>query len=287
MASLIHAVEQDSAVTQDEIYALLGKYPFLRLEKLGKTGMGKELLALRIGQRSQYVLYAAAFHGTERISAAVCLRFVERLCQALLTGADVAGVPVRRAFTDRGLLALPMVNPDGVDIAIHGEKAADPGGRIKRLCGGHFDTWNANGRGVDINHNFDAGWQELRAAEEAAGIFGPGPTRYGGPRPHSEAETVALCDLCRRYPIAHVLALHSQGEEIYWRYGARTPATAGKMAQILSSACGYALEEPTGLAAHGGFKPTAGRASPSSWDGGAIPCRPESWTASTAGWRKC
>ena len=254
MGHLVQAVEHDYSVTRDEIYTLLGKYPFLQLEKIGKTGMGKELLALRIGRREQYVLYAAAFHGTERISAAVCLRFVERLCRAILIGSDIAGVPVRRVFADRGLLALPMVNPDGVDIAIHGEKAADPGGRIKRLCGGHFELWNANGRGVDINHNFDAGWQELRAAEEAAGIFGPGPTRYGGPRPNSEAETVALCELCRRYPIAHVLALHSQGEVIYWHYGTHTPEKAKRMANVLSASSGYALEEPMGLAAHGGFK---------------------------------
>ena len=254
MSDIVRGVEQDSTVVRDEIYRLVGLYPFLRLEKVGKTHLGKELLALRLGKREKYVLYAAAFHGRERISAGVCLRFVERLCRALMTGRDLAGVPVRQALRDRGLLALPLVNPDGVDIALHGEKAAGGQARIRRLCGGHFDLWNANARGVDINHNFDAGWEILRRDEEAAGIFGPGPTRYGGPHPESEAETAALCGLCRRWPVAHVVALHTQGEVIYWQYGERTPPHAFRMAQVLSAASGYALDEPTGLASHGGFK---------------------------------
>lgn len=255
MSEIVRAVEQDWSTVRDETYRLLGLYPFLRPEKAGKTSMGKELLALRLGgKRSRYVLYAAAFHGRERISAGVCLRFIERLCRALMTGGELAGVPVRRVLAERGLIALPLVNPDGVDIALHGEKAAGGDGRIRRLCGGHFDRWNANARGVDINHNFDAGWEELRKAEEEAGIFGPGPVRYGGPRPESEAETAALCALCRNNPVSHVIALHTQGEVIYWQYGEHTPQKALRMAQVLSASSGYALDEPSGLASHGGFK---------------------------------
>ena len=255
MSEIVRAVEQDWSTVRDEVYRLLGLYPFLRLEKAGKTSMGKELLALRLGgKRDRYVLFAAAFHGRERISAGVCLRFIERLCRALLTGKELAGVPVRRVLAERGLIALPLVNPDGVDIALHGEKAAGGDGRIRRLCGGHFDLWNANARGVDINHNFDAGWEELRQAEEDGGIFGPGPARYGGPHPESEAETAALCAICRNNPVSHVLALHTQGEVIYWNYGDHTPQKSLRMAQVLSASSWYALDEPSGLASHGGFK---------------------------------
>ena len=52
----------------------------------------------------------------------------------------------------------------------------------------------------------------------------------------------------------HVLAFHSQGEEICWRYGERTPARAEKMAQIFAASSGYSMEYPSGLASHGGFK---------------------------------
>ena len=254
MRTTVKPIEHDYFTTRDEIYSLLGKYPFLQIEKIGKSTWGKELLALRIGKRQNYVLYTAAFHGMERLSAAVCLRFVEQVCHAIMVGGEVAGISARRAFSDRGLIVVPLVNPDGVDIAIHGEKACMDNGRVKRLCSGHFEIWNANARGVDINHNFDANWHRLRELEKEAGIFGPAPTRYGGSSPHSEAETLALTRLCAKTHFSHVVALHTQGEVIYWNYGKNTPERAKRMAKIMSASSGYALEEPMGLSSMGGFK---------------------------------
>lgn len=51
-----------------------------------------------------------------------------------------------------------------------------------------------------------------------------------------------------------MLALHSQGEEIYWRYGDRTPVRARTMADILGASSGYRVADPEGMASHGGFK---------------------------------
>lgn len=255
MGHIVKAVEHDYNTVRREIYGLVGKYPFLSLARIGKSFMGRELLALQIGKRKSYVLIAAAFHGKERITSAMALRFVEDLCNAIVLGSNLTGIPVRRALKERGLIIVPMINPDGCDIAIHGEKAClNHASRIKRLCGGHFEDWNANGRGIDINHNFDAGWKQLKLLEEEQGIFGPGPSHYGGCRPESEAETVALTTLCRRLNIEQVLALHTQGEEIYWRYGENTPPQSERMAKILAASSGYRMADPSGTASHGGFK---------------------------------
>ena len=51
-----------------------------------------------------------------------------------------------------------------------------------------------------------------------------------------------------------MVALHAQGEEIYWEYGERTPPEAGLMAEIAAAVSGYRAAAPTGLAGHGGFK---------------------------------
>ena len=255
MCNIVKAVEHDYTTLRHEIYALAGKYPFMRPLHLGKSTMGRELLALQIGKRKEYVLFAAAFHGTERITAAVTLRFAEQVCASIIRNRPIADIPIRRALAERGIIIVPMINPDGCDIAIYGEKAClGNAARLKRLCGGHFERWNANGRGVDINHNFDAGWQEARLLEQQAGIYGPGPTKYGGSRPESEPETAALATLCRRANIAQVMALHTQGEEIYWRYGDNTPPHAERMARILSASTGYRMADPDGTASHGGFK---------------------------------
>ena len=75
-----------------------------------------------------------------------------------------------------------------------------------------------------------------------------------GPHPESEPETRALAALCRRVCFRHVVALHSQGEEIYWRYGAHTPPQSEMMARVLSAVSGYAVADPAASASHGGFK---------------------------------
>lgn len=79
--------------------------------------------------------------------------------------------------------------------------------------------------GVDINHNFDAGWETLHQMERESGITGPAPRQYGGPAPESEPETQALVRLCRSHPFRHALAFHSQGKKSF-----------GSMANIRRSA---------------------------------------------------
>ena len=76
----------------------------------------------------------------------------------------------------RGLIIVPMLNPDGVEIAQHGARGClHLAKRIYDLCDGHFERWQANARGVDLNHNFDAGWEKLRQMEISYGILKPAP----------------------------------------------------------------------------------------------------------------
>ena len=86
------------------------------------------------------------------------------------------------------------------------------------------------------------------------GIYGPAPSRYGGPKPESEPETQALVRLCNKIRIRHTVALHSQGEVIYWDFGDHTPPRSKRIAEILSTASGYALDVPIAIADGGGFK---------------------------------
>ena len=108
--------------------------------------------------------------------------------------------------------------------------------------------------GVDINHNFNAGWHTLRQLEEEKGIHGPAPRQFGGAYPESEAETKTLTRLCRIRQFRQCMALHSQGEELYWQYGDYSPPQASMMAKILADSCSYTLVTNAGLASHGGFK---------------------------------
>lgn len=255
MGTIIRHIEHDYNSYESNIRELCRKYGFLKSETIGKSVFGRDIKALTLGDAPTRSLYAGAFHGSERITATVLLRFVEELCEAYESGGRLAEVDVRKALRSKCAVFIPLVNPDGCEIALKGETAC--GGRagwVKRLCGGDFAHWNANFRGVDINHNFDAGWDELHRLERESGYYGPGPTRYGGPKPHSEPETAALVNYCESRNVSYVIAFHSQGEVIYWDYNGIPTHRGRKMAEIFAASSGYALDVPIGLSAGGGFK---------------------------------
>lgn len=245
----------DSGAVRGIITALRGRYGFLDALPIGRSAVGREIMGLVLGNGRDRVLMAAAFHGQEWLTALVTLRLCEELCRGIALDVRLDGWELRRALAGRCLTLVPMVNPDGADIALHGSATA--GGcaaMVARLGGDIPGRWQANARGVDINHNFNAGWAALQQQERAAGIGGPSPRQWGGPAPESEPETRAMTELCRRCRFRHVIALHSQGEEIYWDYGPRTPERSRLMAEILASASGYTVARPSGLASAGGFK---------------------------------
>ena len=238
------------------ICALGQKYPSLKIFPIGKSLLGREITALSIGNPTGAISFVGATHGLEWLTCTLLIKFCHNLLAAMEEGGRLSDIDVCRALRNRSLVIVPCLNPDGVEIALRGAQA---GGRfaemIEQTSGGNPEkVWQANAGGVDINHNFDAGWKLVKEMEVAAGITSPGPTRYGGEHPHSEPETLAAATFCMTYQPRSLYAVHSQGEEIFWHYGPHTPRRSKMMAQILASSSGYALSKPEGLASHGGLK---------------------------------
>lgn len=248
-------LEADYKTVSGKISELQTRYSFLKTDIIGRSACGRNITALKIGEAPEYVLFAGAFHGAEWLTAPLLLSFAEELLSAIKEDKQVAGLEARRAMIGRGIIIVPCVNPDGCEISIHGLGGCGSfASNVFRISDGNYKTYSANARGVDINHNFNAGWKELHALEQKAGIYGPAPKQYGGPKPESEPETAAVVKLCRSTKIRHAAAFHAQGEVIYWDYGEYTPKASAKMAEILSKSSGYALDQPAGLAVGGGFK---------------------------------
>ena len=233
-----------------KLCCLTQKYPFLKLFETGRSLQGRKIHALFLGNTCRPVVYAAAFHAQEWLTELLSLRFLEEVCELMLTKSEI-----RRALSTRGAIFVPLVNPDGVELVLSGgQSAANLKPFVDKISGGDYSSWQANARGVDINHNFNAGHALLRKMENTAGITGPAPRQFGGLKPHSEPETKALVTLCRRFNASRVYALHSQGEEIFYRYGSHIPAGAAAIARLLADTSGYTLPNQSGLASHGGFK---------------------------------
>ena len=247
----------DYGVVRTLCAALCGRYTALRPAVVGHSVLGREIpaLTLSVCDGGQAVLMAAAFHGQEWLTALCALRLCEELCAAERARTALCGVPIHKALRDRQIWFVPLVNPDGVEIARYGSGAAGAYAATAAAAGADIPgLWQTNARGVDINHNFNAGWAQMQALAQKNGKISPGRRYYCGPEPESEPETRALTALCHRHAFRHVVALHSQGEEIYWQYGPHTPPRSRMMARVLASASGYTVAQPAEMASHGGFK---------------------------------
>ena len=245
----------DYNTNKEIIEELILEYPFLSAELVGRTALGRGIFSLSIGNQDNSVIYAGAFHGSEWLTSLALLLFAERLCHSIKHSHLLCGVDMKRTLTQLGVTIIPCVNPDGVEIATHGkESAKNLKAFIESIGCEDYTKWNANAMGVDINHNFNAGWHELRQMEAEKGITSPAPRQFGGAYPESEAETKALTRLCRIRQFRQCMALHSQGEELYWQYGDYSAPQANMMAKILADSCSYTLVNNNGLASHGGFK---------------------------------
>ena len=235
------------------IFSLQSAYPALQVRTVGRSLCGRPIYALEIGRSAEPLLIAAGTHGQEWLTCLLALRFAEALLRAQ-AGNGMLWLAEGRSVT-RSVIVVPCVNPDGVEIALRGPEAAgDYAALVASLLADNPDDWNANARGVDINHNFDANWETLRQLETDSGITGPAPRRYGGEAPESEPETQAMVALCNTRLPRMLLALHSQGREIYWRYGDTLPPDSRVLAELFAAASGYRLIDNAGLASYGGFK---------------------------------
>ncbi|MCI3923907.1 M14 family metallocarboxypeptidase [Paenibacillus sp. TRM 82003] len=221
-------------------------YPFLHIESIGRSVMGKELYAVRIGRAKRSVFLNGAFHANEWITAPIVLKFMEQCARAWKEGGRIEGVDAAKLFSSVELWVVPMVNPDGVELALRGAGPEHPYARqLKAWNGGSddFSGWKANVRGVDLNDQFPAFWEVERDRRD---VPGPGPRDYTGEAPLTEPEAAAIAAFTEARDFDAVAALHTQGEEIYWNYRDREPPEAEGLARAMEAVSGYKAVKLTG-----------------------------------------
>ncbi len=242
-----------------EFLHMLPQRDSISVGSIGESILGREIPLVSLGMGEAASLFVGTHHAAESITTLLLLKFIEDILEKE-SAADprLAGFDVRQILRHRKLHIVPMLNPDGVEIRQEGEGAAGIlAERVLRMNGDHnFSLWQANARGVDLNHNYDAEFEKCKKAEEAQGIFSGGPTRYGGTYPESEPETAALVSLTEWLSpvLKAVIALHTQGEEIYYDFMGEAPKGARMLAECFARASGYAVAAPPKEASFGGYK---------------------------------
>ena len=147
---------------------LENQYPFIETGSIGTSVMGKSLPYLRIGQGARHIHVNASVHANEWLTTAVLMKFIEEYAEAYGAHREWHQYQTERWMQETTLWAVPMVNPDGVELVQEGVVNQHP--HAQQLLAwnadrSHFTHWKANIRGVDLNDQFPAHWDE-EAAEE-------------------------------------------------------------------------------------------------------------------------
>jgi len=246
-------------VTMKEIDRLLLYYPFLEKSSIGTSVMGKEIPVLKIGQGSREVCYSGAFHANEWITIPVLLQFAEDFAEAAATGESLYGLDARALYQEVTCYIIPVLNPDGVDLVTG---ALTEGGyyeQARQISSGFPDIpfpdgWKANIAGVDLNLQFPADWELAREIKFRQGYDRPAPRDYVGEAPLSAPESRAIYDFTMAHNFSLILAYHTQGQVIYWKYKDLEPAHSREIADYFGQVSGYAVEETPYASGNAGYK---------------------------------
>ena len=250
--------ELDHKTMSDELINLSKRYEFIKLSYIGTSVMGRPIPIITLGDEDakRGVLYVATHHATENICTSLMLDFIEDYAKIFTEGKYVYGINLHVLYKMRKIYIVPMLNPDGVEYRLHGlDKSSPIWERLIQYNGGEdFSLWNSNGRGVDLNHNYNAYFDEYKSIEREQGIT-YGRTRFSGESPESEPETAALTNFIRynESKIDGILTFHTQGEEIYYKSQGKEIKRASYIAEAISRFTRYKVSEAEGLSSFGGL----------------------------------
>lgn len=220
----------------DDLAALAERYgDYFTYESIGKSVDGREIYACVVGNASaeKKVLLTGGIHGKEYLSSLVVMKQMEYYLANRAEG-SYNGLQYAELLDTHAFYVLPMINPDGVMLALCGiDSMQTPEVRatVEKIYADNLRdgltgtndinvylayNWKANANGVDLNRNFAlSNWSEVKT-----GILAPCFRNYKGPRAASEPETKAVSAYVESLgEIEALLAFHTAGQVVYWDCG--------------------------------------------------------------------
>lgn len=208
-----------------DLKKLAEQYPeHTRLSYIGTSENGLQIPVLVIGnpESEHQILLQAGIHGREHATSWLLMAMAEQwLAHGIVAQWDVC------------FHMIPMTNPDGVAISQQGTLPTElvavyssdrQKGYTSLKKSDYATQWKANAKGVDLNRNFDMGWDTYQ------GRPAPSSERYKGESAHCAAEAKALADYTRQFAFDATLSYHASGSVMY----------VGELSQTLAREMGYA-----------------------------------------------
>ena len=234
---------------EKELRNLLYQYQEkLWIDSLGKSFDDREIYRIIVGNKNagRKLLFTGTIHGREYMTAKLLVKqteyFLQNICKNGIENYDVA------------IHIIPMVNPDGAALChrgINGIRNKKLKEKLLAMKEEDFMKWKSNARGVDLNRNFPAFWEEYQCEKQE-----PSSEQYKGECPESEVETKFLTKLTRKEKFQATISYHSSGEVIYWDFGqqGKLREDTKKLAKIIGDTTGYELIEGWDTTAPAGYK---------------------------------
>ena len=252
-------IDWSSALVGYTVRGLAARYPFITTGEIGRSVMGRPLWQLTMGTGGNRVLYNASHHANEWITTPVLMKFAEQLAKAYAGGDLIFGISASELFNYATVCLIPAVNPDGIDLVTGELTGGEYYARAVNIASRYPSIpfpggWKANIRGIDLNLQYPAGWEQARENKFAQGITTPAPADYVGTAPLSAPESRAMYDFTLAYDPELILAYHTQGEVIYWRFLDFEPEGSRAIADTFSAVSGYAVEDTPYTSGFAGYK---------------------------------
>lgn len=227
----------DTMIQQLQLFAAL--YPELtKLEAYGTSVEGRTLYALRVGTGKKEILMDASTHAREHMTTNVLMEMIDQYTQSYINGTTYDGYNVKSLLDQVSIWFVPMMNPDGVMLVQQGPKGMKNEALVKKINGNaSFTRWKANARGVDLNRNFDSGWQHQSTSST------PSFKNYKGTSAFSEPESRGLRDFVAKHQFKSYITYHSSGQILYWT-NKQTGAARTRdhnLAKLIGNKTGYRL----------------------------------------------
>ena len=184
-----------SELNQRYLQQIAEKYPFTKLEEVGVTDFQRPIWMLTIGTGKRHVLFTAAHHANEWITALVLLKYAEDLADAIQKGGILFGQRAKEMADAVMIHIIPLVNPDGVDLVTGAMAPESAQYLLARELARKYpaipfpEGWKANLLGVDLNLNYPAGWLQAREIKFSQGFTRPAPRDFVGRAPLDQRES--------------------------------------------------------------------------------------------------
>lgn len=253
-------VHYTSELMEYIVEGMAARYPFISVGSIGKSVMGKPIHSMVIGVGEKQAFYNASHHANEWITTPLVLKFAESYLKAYIDKTTILGRNAENLYNSTKLFLVPMVNPDSVDLVNGAFESKDKYYREAEAIARAYPTirfpdgWKANIAGTDLNLNYPAGWERAKEIKFARGFTSPAPRDYVGTAPLSAPESRAVYDFTRKNNFLLILAYHTQGQVIYWKYQDIEPPRGYEIGQALAQVSGYALDTVPDESSFAGYK---------------------------------